>query len=36
MKYKHKLETLKARQDAWSRMSAKDQHANKKPGSQKK
>lgn len=34
MKYKHKLEVLKARIKQWESMSAADQKAHKKPGSQ--
>lgn len=36
MKYKKKLENLKARQTAFDRMNANDQHANTRPGSEKK
>jgi hypothetical protein len=36
MKYKKKLLNLKARQAAFDRMSANDQHANTRPGSEKK
>lgn len=36
MKYKNKLKNLKARQNAWSQMSAQEQHSNRKPGSEKK
>ena len=36
MKYKKKLLTLKARQAAFDRMNVNDQHANTKPGSEKK
>lgn len=36
MKQKRRQENLIARQAAWSRMSAKDQAACKKPGSEKK
>lgn len=36
MKYKKKLANLKARQAAFDRMGASDQHANTRPGSEKK
>lgn len=36
MKFKHRLENLKARQAAFDRMSANEQHANTRPGSEKK
>lgn len=36
MKFKHRLESLKARQAAFDRMSANEQHANTRPGSNKK
>ena len=36
MKYKKKLLNLKARQAAFDRMNAGDQHANTRPGSEKK
>ena len=36
MKYKKKLANLKARQAAFDRMNAGDQHANTRPGSEKK
>ena len=36
MKYKKKLLNLKARQAAFDRMNANDQHANTRPGSEKK
>ena len=36
MKYKNKLLNLKARQAAFDRMSANDQHENTRPGSEKK
>lgn len=36
MKYKNKLANLKARQAAFDRMNASDQHANTRPGSEKK
>ena len=36
MKYKKKLANLKARQAAFDRMNANDQHANTRPGSEKK
>lgn len=36
MKYKNKLANLKARQAAFDRMDADDQHANTRPGSEKK
>ena len=36
MKYKKKLAYLKARQAAFDRMEASDQHANTRPGSEKK
>lgn len=35
MKYKKKLANLKARQTAFDRMNASDQHANTRPGSEK-
>ena len=36
MKYKKKLLNLKARQTAFDRMNAQNQHANTRPGSEKK
>ncbi len=36
MKYKKKLLNLKARQADFDRMNANDQHANTRPGSEKK
>lgn len=36
MKYKNRQLNLKARQVAFDRMSAKEQHANTRPGSEKK
>ena len=36
MKYKKKLLTLKARQAAFDKMNAQNQHANTRPGSEKK
>ena len=36
MKYKNKLANLKARQAAFDRMNASNQHANTRPGSEKK
>ena len=36
MKYKNRQLNLKARQAVFDRMSAKDQHANTRPGSEKK
>lgn len=36
MKYKNRQLNLKARQAAFDRMSANDQHANTRPGSEKK
>ena len=36
MKYKNRQLNLKARQAAFDRMSAKEQHANTRPGSDKK
>lgn len=36
MKYKKKLLNLKARQAAFDRMNAQNQHANTRPGSEKK
>jgi hypothetical protein len=36
MKYKHRIERLKARQKAWESMSPADQKATTKPGSLKK
>lgn len=36
MKYKHYIETLKARQAAWERLDTKERKAHKKPGSLKK
>lgn len=36
MKYKNKLKNLTARQAAYDRMGADDQHANTRPGSEKK
>ena len=36
MKYKHKLERLKARIKAWETSGAANQRATTKPGSQKK
>ena len=36
MKHKNKIANLKARQAAFDRMNASDQHANTRPGSEKK
>lgn len=36
MKYKNYLKNLKARQQAFDKMSGKDKNANTKPGSEKK
>lgn len=36
MKYKKKLLNLKARQAAFDKMDAQNQHANTRPGSEKK
>lgn len=36
MKYKNKMANLKARQAAFDRMNASDQHANTRPGSERK
>ncbi len=36
MKYKKKLLNLKARQAAFDKMNAQNQHANTRPGSEKK
>ena len=36
MKYKNRQLNLKARQSAFDRMSANEQHANTRPGSEKK
>lgn len=36
MKYKKKLLNLKARQAAFDKMNAQDQHENTRPGSEKK
>ena len=36
MKYKNKMANLKARQAAFDRMNANDQHANTRPGGEKK
>lgn len=36
MKYKNRQFNLKARQAAFDRMSANEQHANTRPGSEKK
>ena len=36
MKYKNQLRNLKARQNAWDKLSNADKAANKRPGSEKK